>query len=140
MTSIGAGATVSVVAVVVVPLPGAIVSATVVGGPAIVVVVDVAVGTVVDVVPLGGATVVVVVVAVVVVGSLLVGGAGVLVGVVVVESSGLASAIEPGSAINANTAGATARNRFERDTIALDLTPDQRHTRVYGASSSARSG
>jgi len=135
-----------VVVVDVVPLPGTIVSTAVVAGPAIVVLVDVVVGTVVVVVPLGGTTVVVVavVVAVVVVvvvvgGSLLVGGVSTVSGtvVVVVESSGFASAIEPGSAISATTAGATARSRFERDTMLIDLTPDQRDTRVYGASSSA---
>jgi hypothetical protein len=39
------------------------------------------------------------------------------VDVVDVESSGLASATEPGSVISATTAEATARSRFERDTM-----------------------
>jgi hypothetical protein len=81
-----------------------------------VVVVVVAVVVVVGVVvSLGGATVAVVVVDV---ESTVVGGGSTVVGVVVVEDSpGLASAIEPDSAMTATTAGATARSTYEGDTI-----------------------
>ena len=98
---------------------------------AIVVLVDVGVGTVVDVVPLGGATVVVVVVVVVGGGSVLLGGVSTVSAgaVVVVVSSGPASAIEPGSVISATTAGATARSRFERDTM---LTTSRRTSETPG--------
>jgi hypothetical protein len=66
------------------------------------------------VVSLGGATVVVVVED----ESTVVGGGSTVVGVVVVEDSpGLASAIEPDSAMTATTAGATARSTYEGDTI-----------------------
>ena len=102
------------------------------GSTIVVLVVVVVVGTVVVVVPLGGATVVVVVVVVVVwssigAGGRRLGGAGTVV--VGVESSGLASAIEPGRRISATTARAAARGRFERDTM---LTTSRRTSEIPG--------
>jgi hypothetical protein len=105
------------VVVVVVPVSGGTVSTDVGSGSTIVVLVEVVVGAVVVVVvvPLGGATVVVVVV---VDSSVLVGGVSASGAVVVgAESSGLASAIEPGRTISAATARAAARGIFERDTM-----------------------